>query len=207
MSSLNSNLHPIFDRVRPRAEKEAQLRQRACVFWFFGLSGAGKSTLAIQLERHLAEQGVVTHLLDGDNVRMGLNRGLGFSETDRTENIRRVAEVAKLFVDAGLVVLCSFITPLRAHRQLAQEIIGAPDFVPIFVDASFETCAGRDPKGLYAKAKAGQVAAFSGQGSPFEPPGADETVFRVATEQVSPAQAVAALWSFALPRVRPGSVS
>jgi adenylylsulfate kinase len=101
VSSLNSNLHPIFDRVRPRAEKEAQLRQRACVFWFFGLSGAGKSTLAIQLERHLAEQGVVTHLLDGDNVRTGLNRGLGFSDTDRTENIRRVAEVAKLFVDAG----------------------------------------------------------------------------------------------------------
>ena len=199
----HSNLHPIFDRVLLRAEKEARLRQRARALWFFGLSGSGKSTLAIGLERALAKEGITTHLLDGDNLRSGLNRGLGFSDADRQENLRRVAEVAKLFVDAGVVVLCSFITPLREHRSLVRGIIGADDFVPIFVEASFEVCARRDPKGLYAKALAGGVTQFTGRDSGFETPGAEENAWVVATEREEPEFSVASLRNFVLPKLRP----
>lgn len=169
-ASTPDNLHPIFDRVLGRAEKEARLRQKGRVIWLYGLSGSGKSTLAIALERRLAAEGVTTHLLDGDNVRTGLNRDLGFTDADRSENIRRIAEVAKLFVQAGVVVIAAFITPLREHRKLARTIIGADDFSEVYVAASFETCAARDPKGLYAKAKSGGVAQFTGRDSSFEPP-------------------------------------
>lgn len=187
MSSAE-NIHPIFDRVLGRAEKEAKLGQKARVIWLYGLSGSGKSTLAIALERRLHAAGRVTHLLDGDNVRTGLNRGLGFSEADRAENIRRVAEVAKLFAQAGVIVICSFITPLRALRQTAREIIGAEDFVEVYVEASFETCAQRDPKGLYAKAKAGGVKQFTGRDSEFEPPQAGDGALVFNTEK-EPAEA------------------
>ena len=150
-ASSPDNLYPIFDRVLGRADKEAKLKQRGRVIWLYGLSGSGKSTLAIALERRLYAEGFTTHLLDGDNVRSGLNRDLGFTDADRAENIRRIAEVAKLFVQAGVVVIAAFITPQRAHRQLARTIIGADDFSEVYVAASFDTCAARDPKGLYAK--------------------------------------------------------
>jgi adenylylsulfate kinase len=169
-ASTPDNLYPIFDRVLGRADKEAKLRQRGRVIWLYGLSGSGKSTLAIALERRLHAEGVTTHLLDGDNVRTGLNRDLGFTDADRAENIRRIAEVAKLFVQAGVVVIAAFITPQRAHRQLARTIIGAEDFSEVYVAASFDTCAARDPKGLYAKARAGTVQQFTGRDSAFEPP-------------------------------------
>src|SRR5579883_2280718 len=131
--SASSNVHPIFDRVLSRAEKEARLGQRARVIWLFGLSGSGKSTLALALERQLHAEGRVTHLLDGDNVRTGLNKNLGFSDADRDENIRRVAEVAKLFVQAGVIPICSFITPLERQREAAKQIIGADDFLGVYV--------------------------------------------------------------------------
>ena len=198
-----SDLHPIFHRVLSRADKEARLRQRARVLWFYGLSGSGKSTLALGLERALARDGFTTHLLDGDNVRTGLNRGLGFSDADRHENLRRVAEVAKLFVDAGVVVLCSFITPLREHRALVRGIIGPDDFVPIFVDASFEVCASRDPKGLYAKALAGGVTQFTGRDSGFETPTVEESAWVVATETEPPESSVTRLRDYVLPKLRP----
>ena len=202
MSSAE-NLHPIFDRVLPRTEKEARLGQRGRVLWFFGLSGSGKSTLAIALERRLHAQGFVTQLLDGDNVRTGLNRGLGFSDADRTENIRRIAEVAKLHAQAGLVTLCSFITPLRAHRLLAREILGADDFLPVYVKADFATCARRDPKGLYAKAAAGGVGQFTGRDSTFEEPGADEgNALVIDTEAASPEACLALLQVAVLSRIR-----
>ena len=181
-------LHPIFDRVLDRAAKEARLRQRGRVLWLYGLSGSGKSTLAVALERRLHAEGFTTHLLDGDNVRTGLNRDLGFSDADRAENIRRVAEVAKLFAQAGVVVIAAFITPLRAHRRLAREIIGAEDFVEIYVSASFEACAKRDPKGIYAKARAGNLAQFTGRDSAFEPPVADDGALILDTE-LEPAEA------------------
>src|SRR5204863_4538635 len=138
--------------------------------WFTGLSGSGKSTIANLLEKRLAAEGRHTYLLDGDNVRHGLNRDLGFTEADRVENIRRVAEVAKLMVDAGLVVLVSFISPFRAERQMARELFDEGEFVEVFVDAPLEECERRDPKGLYAKARAGLVKNFTGIDSAYEPP-------------------------------------
>jgi adenylylsulfate kinase len=179
------NIHPIFDRVLGRSEKEMRLKQRARVIWLYGLSGSGKSTLAVALEKRLFAEGFTTQLLDGDNIRTGLNRGLGFAEADRAENIRRVAEVAKLFVQAGVVTICSFITPLNALRQSAREIIGAEDFFDVYVKASFETCARRDPKGLYAKAGAGGVKQFTGKDSAFEEPAVDSVSLVIDTEAES----------------------
>ena len=201
--SVPDNLHPIFDRVLGRAEKEARLRQRAHVIWLYGLSGSGKSTLAIALERRLASLGHATHLLDGDNIRTGLNRNLGFSDADRDENIRRVAEVAKLFLGAGLVTVCSFITPARAQRAAARAIIGATDFTEVFVRASFETCAARDPKGLYAKAKAGGVGQFTGKDSGFEAPLDDDPeVFVIDTESEPPEASLERLFQRINPRLQ-----
>lgn len=164
------NIHTEFHRMLGREAKEAQLRQRGHVFWLYGLSGSGKSTLANALERALVDRGFVTKILDGDNIRSGLNADLGFSDADRKENIRRIAEVARLFLDAGMVVITSFITPRRELREQARQIVGEGDCTPVYIEASFETCAGRDVKGLYAKAAAGGVAHFTGKDSSFEPP-------------------------------------
>ena len=164
------NIHPNFDRNLDRSSKENLLKQRGCVLWLYGLSGAGKSTLAIALEKQLHLEGIMTQLLDGDNIRSGLNNNLGFSDEDRRENIRRIAEVAKLFANAGIVTIASFITPKRELRKLAKDIIGESDFREIFVTCSFETCEKRDVKGLYAKAKSGSIKHFTGKDSSFEPP-------------------------------------
>jgi len=196
-----TNLYPIFDRVLGRTEKEARLRQRGRVIWLYGLSGSGKSTLAIALERRLHAEGVVTHLLDGDNVRTGLNRDLGFTDADRSENIRRIAEVAKLFVQAGVVVICAFITPQKAHRQLARTIIGVDDFSEIYVAASFETCAKRDPKGLYAKAGTGAVKQFTGRDSSFEAPGDGDGALIIDTEAETPDASLVRLYGIVSPLI------
>lgn len=164
------NIHPIFHRSLDRSSKETLLNQKGCVIWLYGLSGAGKSTLAIALERELHKMGIMTQLLDGDNIRAGLNNNLGFSDEDRLENIRRIAEVAKLFANAGIVTIASFITPKKELRALARNVIGATDFREVFVTCSFETCEQRDVKGLYAKAEAGAVKHFTGKDSSFEPP-------------------------------------
>jgi adenylylsulfate kinase len=170
MSATPDHLHPTFDRMLPRAAKEELLGQSGAVIWMYGLSGSGKSTLAHRLERELHGQGRLVKALDGDNVRVGLNRNLGFSDADRLENIRRVAEVAKLFADCGVVVVASFITPTNELRRLAREVVGDEDLLEVYVKASFETCAARDPKGLYAKAAAGEVKQFTGKDSSFEEP-------------------------------------
>lgn len=146
-----------------------QLGQRPRTLWLTGLSGSGKSTLANALEKRLAAEGKHTMLLDGDNIRMGLNSNLGFSEQDRTENIRRIAEVAKLMNDAGLIVLTAFISPFRRDRERAREIIGT-DFVEIYVNTPLEECERRDVKGLYQRARAGEIPQFTGISSPYEPP-------------------------------------
>src|SRR5208283_2941540 len=167
MTGLPIEIHPIFDAVLPRAEKEKRLGQHARAVWLFGLSGSGKSTLAVGLERLLFTDGFTTHLLDGDNVRAGLNRDLGFAAADRVENIRRVAEVAKLFVQAGIIPILAFITPLRELRELARNVIGADDLIEVYVAASIESCARRDPKGLYARAGGGRIDDFTGLSAPF----------------------------------------
>ncbi len=197
-----ASLHPIFDRVLDRATKETRLNQRGRVIWLYGLSGSGKSTLAIALERRLHAEGFTTHLLDGDNVRTGLNLGLGFGDADRAENIRRVAEVAKLFVQAGIVVIAAFITPLRAYRELARTIIGPEDFVEVYAAASFATCARRDPKGLYAKAQAGGVPQFTGRDSTFEPPATGGDALILDTEAEGAEASLVRLHTAVAPRLR-----
>ena len=168
---LNSkNLYLTHDKLVSRAEKETRLQQKGQVLWFYGLSGSGKSTIAQALDRQLHTEGKLTKVLDGDNVRAGLNGNLGFSDEDRTENIRRVAEVAKLFAEAGMITLVSFITPKRELRESARSIIGDDDITLVYVKASFATCQERDPKGLYAKVAAGQVKQFTGKDSGFEEP-------------------------------------
>ena len=165
-----TNVHPVADKLLPRTDKERLLRQSGRVFWLYGLSGSGKSTLAIGLERSLHENGLVTAVLDGDNLRSGLNKDLGFSDEDREENLRRVAEVAKLFAENGVVVIVSFITPLKEFRETARKIVGDEDFREVYVKASITTCEERDVKGLYAKAEAGEIANFTGRESAFEEP-------------------------------------
>jgi bifunctional enzyme CysN/CysC len=153
-----------------REERAALKQQRAAVLWFTGLSGAGKSTIADLVEKKLLALGRHTMLLDGDNVRHGLNRDLGFTDADRVENIRRVGEVAKLMTEAGLIVLCSFISPFRAERRMVRELTAATAFLEVFIDTPIDECIRRDPKGLYAKAKAGRLEHFTGLDSPYEAP-------------------------------------
>ncbi len=168
--------------------RRAQLKaQKPAVLWFTGLSGAGKSTIANIVERRLTEAGHHTYSLDGDNVRHGLNRDLGFTEGDRVENIRRIGEVAKLFVDAGLIVTCSFISPFRAERRMVRELMDEGEFIEVFVDAPLEVCIARDPKGLYRKAKAGEIKNFTGFDSPYEAPETPE--LHVETGEISPDEA------------------
>lgn len=164
------NIHPEFHRMLGKKDKEALLRQRGVVIWLYGLSGSGKSTLANALERKLHREGKMTALLDGDNVRSGLNQNLGFSDDDRRENIRRIAEVAKLFCQNGIITITSFICPKNELRALAREIIGEENIFDVYVKASWEVCAERDVKGLYAKAKEGKIANFTGKDSSFEEP-------------------------------------
>jgi adenylylsulfate kinase len=169
------NIHPEFHRFLKREDKEQLLGQRGVVLWMYGLSGSGKSTIANAVERRLFEEGRFTVILDGDNLRSGLNGNLGFSDEDRRENVRRNAEVAKLFARQGVITLVSVITPRRALRDLAREVVGG-DFVEVHVKADFETCARRDPKGLYAKAQRGEVKQFTGKDSGFEEPEKAEVV-------------------------------
>ena len=167
---MAEHIHPIFDRILSRAEKEAQLGQQGKVLWFTGLSGSGKSTLANAVERALFAQGRITKLLDGDNIRSGINANLGFSAEDRRENIRRISEVAKLFIDGGIITLCSFVSPTHDIRAMAKEIIGEEDFLEIYVNAPLAVCEERDVKGLYKKARAGIIKNFTGIDAPFDAP-------------------------------------
>lgn len=162
--------------VVSRADRERVRRHRGVALWFTGLSGSGKSTIAGKLECELLKLGCATYVLDGDNVRHGLCRDLGFSPEDRAENIRRIGEVAKLFVDANVLCLCAFISPYRSVRARLRTTLGAPDFVEIYVRASLRTCEERDPKGLYRKAREGKISDMTGIGSPYEPPEDPELV-------------------------------
>lgn len=187
---LNKNL--VWQELAVKQEDRSQIKnhQPKCI-WFTGLSGAGKTTIANLLEKALLDQGIHTYLLDGDNVRHGLNKDLGFSDADRTENIRRVAEVSRLMYDAGLIVIASFISPFESDRKTARELFPKGDFIEVFVETSIEVCEKRDPKGLYAKVRQGVLKGFSGIDSPYEPPCAPEVVIR--TEVLTPDTSVAQL--------------
>jgi len=165
-----NHIHPIFDKILQREDKEAQLKQHSIVIWMVGLSGSGKSTLAKALERDLHDRGFLTTLLDGDNLRTGINNNLGFTEADRTENIRRAAETSKLFAACGIITICSLISPTEEIRSMSKNIIGANDYFELFVNTPIEVCEQRDVKGLYKKARAGEIKNFTGIDSPFEHP-------------------------------------
>lgn len=170
MRDEGRNIFSVFDEILPREQKEQLLKQKSAVFWMTGLSGSGKTTIAKILEKKLHEKGYLTQILDGDNIRSGINNNLGFSEEDRKENIRRIAEVSKLFVNCGVITINCFISPTEEIRRTAKDIIGKEDFKEIFIDTPLEICEERDTKGLYKKARAGEIQHFTGISSPFEAP-------------------------------------
>ena len=170
MKKESTNIHPIFGDLLQREDKENLLKQHSAVFWMTGLSGSGKSTVAKGVEKLLHEKGFLTQVLDGDNIRSGINNNLGFSESDRLENIRRISEVSKLFVDCGIITINSFVSPTKAIRQQAKDIIGEANFFEIYINAPFSVCEERDVKGLYAKARKGEIKNFTGLDAPFEAP-------------------------------------
>jgi adenylylsulfate kinase len=164
------HIYPDFDRIVSRKEKELRFHQKSKVIWFTGLSGSGKTTLATALERNLFNKGFSTQILDGDNIRTGINNNLGFSPEDRIENIRRIAEIAKLLVNSGIICICAFVSPTEDTRKIVRDIVGKEDFLEIFVSTPIEVCETRDVKGLYQKARAGEIKEFTGISAPFEVP-------------------------------------
>ena len=167
---MAENIHPIFDRLISREIRQEKLGQKSCVLWFTGLSGSGKSTIAEGLEKVLFSQDFFAQVLDGDNIRSGINSNLSFTEEDRFENIRRISEIAKLYKESGIITICSFISPTIEIREMAKKIIGADDFMEIFIDTPLEICEARDVKGLYKKARAGEIKNFTGLDAPYEVP-------------------------------------
>lgn len=194
-----NNIYPIFDKMLSRADKEKLLGQRGLMIWFTGLSGSGKSTLAIALERELQQRGLLCRILDGDNIRSGINNNLGFSPEDRVENIRRIAEVGKLFVDTGIITIAAFISPNNELREMAAHIIGADDFVEVYVSTPIEECERRDVKGLYAKARRGEIKEFTGVSAPFEAP--QHPALLLDTSKFSLEESVKRLLHLILPKV------
>ncbi len=196
MHLKSENIHP-FNYLLSRESKEQLLKQHAKVFWFTGLSGSGKSTIAKGLEEALHLKGFYTGVIDGDNVRTGINSNLGFSNEDRIENIRRIAEVAKLFLQNGAIVICCFVSPTEEIRNLARTIIGADDFKEIFVNTPIEECEKRDVKGLYAKARRGEIRDLTGVNAPFEVPSKPE--LEIQTKNKSVEESVSEVLEFCIP--------
>jgi adenylylsulfate kinase len=199
MTSSDKNIYPVFHKIIDRSAKEKKLNQRAKVIWFTGLSGAGKTTLARNLEEELFNRGYLVQVLDGDNIRNGINNNLTFSNIDRQENIRRIAEVSKLFLNCGVITINSFISPTEKIREMAIEIIGPENFIEVFVNAPLEVCEKRDVKGLYARARRGEIKDFTGISAPFEyPKGLD---LEIRTDKLSIEDSVKKLLEFVLPKV------
>lgn len=194
MSTTTNHIHPIFDRLLQRQDREQLLDQRAKVLWLTGLSGSGKSTIAQQLERELHNQGFLAQVLDGDNIRSGINNNLGFSLEDRQENIRRIAEIAKLYLNTGVICINSFISPTKEIRAMVRDIVGTEDFIEIYVNAPLEVCENRDVKGLYKKARKGEIKGFTGIDSPYEAP--ENPALEIRTDQMNVETAVAKILDF-----------
>lgn len=199
LGKVAEHIHPIFHELIQRSDREQFLQQRSKVIWLTGLSGSGKSTIARHLERRLFNDGFFAQVLDGDNIRSGINSNLGFSEDDRRENIRRIAEVAKLYLHSGIICINSFISPTRAIRGMAAGIIGPEDFVEVYVNAPLEVCEARDVKGLYKKARAGEIKGFTGIDQPYEAPLLPD--LEVRTDELSIDAAVERILEFIRPLV------
>ena len=199
---MTENIFPDFTRSIPREQKEQRLNQKGIVIWFTGLSGSGKSTLTYALERELFYNGYFTRVLDGDNIRSGINNNLGFTAGDRTENIRRIAEVARLFAQSGVITLAAFISPTITVRNMAKKIIGEDDFLEVYVSTPLEVCEKRDDKGLYAKARQGLIKDFTGVSAPFEAP--EDPDFEIDTTDISVEECLGPLMDMVMVRVREG---
>ena len=194
---MENHIHPIFDRLLTKADREQRLQQRSKVLWLTGLSGSGKSTIAEALERRLHNQGYFAQVLDGDNIRSGINSNLGFTLEDRKENIRRIAEIGKLYLNSGIITLNSFISPTVEIRNFAKEIIGAEHFIEIYINAPLEVCEQRDVKGLYQKARKGIIKGFTGIDSPYEPP--INPAIEIKTDQLSLEESVDQIFNYINP--------
>ncbi|MBR9830759.1 adenylyl-sulfate kinase [bacterium] len=199
MKNEGRNIFSVFDEILQRKDKENLLNQRSIAIWMTGLSGSGKTTIAIALEQLLNKKGFLTQVLDGDNVRTGINNNLGFSEEDRTENIRRIAEINKLFINCGIITINCFVSPTIAIRQQAKQIIGANDFVEVFINTPIEVCEKRDVKGLYAKARKGEIKNFTGIDAPFEAPETD--FINLTTADTTPSEAARLLLDHILTKI------
>ena len=200
MSEKATNIHPIFNQLLQRSDKENLLHQKAICIWMTGLSGSGKSTIAQGLEKKLHQNGILTTILDGDNVRSGINNNLGFSEEDRTENIRRIAEINKLFLQTGIVTINSFVSPTKDIRDLAKTIIGEQDFYEVYINASFDECAKRDVKGLYKKALNGEIKNFTGLDAPFETP--TNAVLEIKTADQTIEESIETIYNFFISKIK-----
>jgi len=199
MEKVNSNIHPEHDIILERPDKEKLLNQKGIVLWFTGLSGSGKSAISIEVEKLLHSKGYLTQILDGDKIRNGINNNLGFSVEDRFENIRRIAEVSKLFVECGVITICSFISPTQKIRSVARSIIGKKNFIEIFTNTPLEVCEKRDVKGLYKKARAGLIKNFSGITSPYEEP--QNPDLEILTETMTVEKAAKKVYDLILPKI------
>jgi len=197
---LAEHIHPIFDRLLTPADFEKRLGQRGVVLWFTGLSGSGKSTVAVQVERRLFEEGFLPKVLDGDNIRTGINNNLSFSEADRMENIRRIAEVSRLFIQSGIICINSFISPKRAMRELARQIVGPGQFIEVYINAPIAVCEERDVKGLYQKARQGLIKDFTGIDDVYEAPEAPE--IEIHTDLVGVNEGVEQILDYLRPRIK-----
>ena len=192
MKNEGNNIFSVFDEILQRSDKEELLIQKSKVIWMTGLSGSGKTTIAKSLEKILHKEGYLSKLIDGDNIRAGINNNLGFSNEDRTENIRRIAEVSKLFLNCGVITINCFVSPTREIREMAKNIIGEDDFLEVFVNTPLETCEERDTKGLYQKARAGVISDFTGISAPFEEP--ENPFYSIETTTYTPEACANLLW-------------
>lgn len=200
MKEFKDNLFPIFDEILQREDKEELLNQNSKVIWMTGLSGSGKTTVAKGVERYLHSQGILNQLLDGDNIRVGISNNLTFSSDDRAENIRRISEVSKLFLNCGVVTLNCFVSPTIEIRNIAKQIIGAENFIEVYINASVDTCEERDVKGLYKKARKGEIKNFTGISAPFEAPKSAE--IEINTAQLSIDESVQKVLDYILPIIK-----
>ncbi len=200
MNTPSENIFPVFDKIISKEKKEKLLNQKGKVVWLTGLSGSGKTTIALQLEKELYKLGFLVQILDGDNIRAGINNNLSFSEGDRTENIRRIAEVSKLFLNCGVITINCFVSPTIKMRQIAEKIIGKENYYEIFINADLETCEKRDVKGLYKKARNGEIKNFTGIDSQYEKP--NNPSLEVNTSQLSIDQSIEIILKNVLPQLK-----
>lgn len=200
MNTPSENIFPVFDKIISKEKKEKLLNQKGKVVWLTGLSGSGKTTIALQLEKELYKLGFLVQILDGDNIRAGINNNLSFSEGDRTENIRRIAEVSKLFLNCGIITINCFVSPTIKMRQIAKKIIGKENYYEIFINADLETCEKRDVKGLYKKARNGEIKNFTGIDSQYEKP--NNPSLEVNTTQLSIDQSIEIILKNVLPQLK-----